>query len=122
MKLKKDSTDLELFDYVNKLRKQGIFLFVEDEKLKYRIKKELYSEKLINQIKKDKEWLIKYLSKVQENTLELTPLQLAYMVGQIEGGVLNKVNAHYYIEFEKQNLDITRLENNINLLIRKTIF
>ena len=41
MKLKNDSTDLELFDYVNELRKQGMFLFVEDKKLKYRIKKEL---------------------------------------------------------------------------------
>ena len=38
MKLKNDSTDLELFDYVNELRKQGMFLFVEDKKLKYRIK------------------------------------------------------------------------------------
>ena len=36
MKLKNDSTDLELFDYVNELRKQGMFLFVEDKKLKYR--------------------------------------------------------------------------------------
>ncbi|HEN7857949.1 condensation domain-containing protein [Streptococcus agalactiae] len=119
MKLEKDITDLELFDYVNKLRRQGIFLLVEDKKLKYRIKKELYNEELINQIRKNKEHLVNYLSKTRENTLELTPLQLAYMAGQIDGEFLNKVNAHYYIEFEKQNLDITRLENSINLLIRK---
>lgn len=119
MSLKKDSTDLELFDYVNELKKQKIFLFVEDKKLKYRMKKELYSEELINEIKVNKEHLLRYLSKIQENTLELSSLQLAYMTGQIDGEILNKVNAHYYIEFEKQDLDIDYLEENINLLIRK---
>ena len=61
MKLKNDSTDLELFDYVNELRKQGMFLFVEDKKLKYRIKKELYNEEVINEIKFNKEDLLIYL-------------------------------------------------------------
>ena len=119
MKLKNDSTDLELFDYVNELRKQGMFLFVEDKKLKYRIKKELYNEEVINEIKVNKEDLLRYLSKAQENTLELSSLQLAYMAGQVDGEFLNKVNAHYYIEFEKQNLNIANLEKNINLMIRK---
>lgn len=119
MKLKKDSTDLELFNYVNKLKKQEVYLFVEDNKLKYRIRKDLYSENLIKEIKENKEQLVRYLSKVQENTLELSPLQLAYMAGQIDGGFLNKVNAHYYIEFEKQDLDVAYLEENINLLIKK---
>lgn len=59
MKLKNDSTDLELFDYVNELRKQGMFLFVEDKKLKYRIKKELYNEEVINEIKVNKEDLLR---------------------------------------------------------------
>lgn len=119
MKLKDDITDLELFDYLNKLKRQGMFLFVEDKKLKYRINKELYNEELINEIKVNKENLLRYLSKAQENTLELSSLQLAYMAGQIEGEFLNKVNAHYYIEFEKRNLDVDNLEKNINLLIRK---
>ena len=122
MKLKNDSTDLDLFDYVNELRKQGMFLFVEDKKLKYRIKKELYNEEVINEIKVNKEDLLRYLSKAQENTLELSSLQLAYMAGQVDGEFLNKVNAHYYIEFEKQNLNIANLEKNINLMIRKMIF
>ncbi|MGL5440733.1 MAG: condensation domain-containing protein [Filifactoraceae bacterium] len=119
MKLEKDSTDLELFEYVNELKRQKIFLFEEDKKLKYRIKKELYSKDLINEIKENKDCLLRYLSSVQKNTLELSPLQLAYMAGQIDGEILNKVNAHYYIEFEKQDLNVAYLEENINLLIRE---
>lgn len=119
MKLKESSTDLELFDYINELRRRGMFLFVENKKLKYRIKKELYNEDLINEIKVNKDDLLNYLLKEQKNTLELSSLQLAYMAGQTEGKLLNKVNAHYYIEFEKQNLDIVNLERNINLLIKK---
>ena len=41
------------------------------------------------------------------------------MAGQIEDQRLNNVNAHYYIEFLRDSIDIKRLEESLNILIQR---
>lgn len=45
--------------------------------------------------------------------------QAAYIVGQKTGCELGNINAHYYIEYKIQELDMKRLEQVINLVIAK---
>lgn len=46
--------DLEIFNYIRWLNKEGVYLFVEDNKLKYRIQKGIYDINIINDIKNNK--------------------------------------------------------------------
>lgn len=120
MKANNFLNDLEIFNYVKDLEKRGLNLFLENSKLKFNIDKNLYDESLIEDIRLRKDAIVDYLRTEEENTIDLSPLQLAYMAGQYGVTPLSSVNAHYYIEFEKDNINLEKLENKFNLIISRS--
>ncbi|MDU5989432.1 condensation domain-containing protein [Anaerococcus vaginalis] len=118
MSKKMFNNDLEIFNYINGLNSRGIYIYLENDTLKYRSMLALKQNEL-KELKLYKKQLIEFLKLRKENTVPLSPLQLAYMIGQTENYILNKVNAHYYIEYTKDNIDIKRLEDALNSLIIK---
>lgn len=117
MKFKNNITDFDIFNEIKKLEQQGVQLYLDGNKLKYKALKKSFDKTILNEVRNQKDVITRYLDTIKKNTVELSPLQLAYMTGQSEGQILNGVNAHYYIEYDKKNIDIERLENAINLLI-----
>lgn len=111
--------DLEIFNYIRWLNKKGVYLFVEDNKLKYRIQKGIYDINIINDIKNNKVTLLSFLKYIKNNQLELSSLQLSYMSGRTKEKNLNKVSSHYYIEYENEKINIEKLEKAVNILINK---
>lgn len=119
MEFERNITDLDIFNYIKKLEHQGIELYLDYGKLRYRALGKSFDQNIINEIRSRKDVILRYLNTIENNTVGLSPLQLAYMTGQAKGQILNDVNAHYYIEYNKENIDIKRLENAINLLIQE---
>lgn len=119
MKGSRHTNDLDTFNYLNELKKKGIWLYIDGEKLKYKAIKNILDSGVLNEIKSNKERIIKFLNLEKENSVSLSQLQLAYMAGQIEDQRLNNVNAHYYIEFLRDSIDIKRLEESLNILIQR---
>lgn len=117
MEFKENITDLDIFNKIKKLEQQGVQLYLDGSKLKYRALKKYFDKNILHEVRNQKDIIIQYLDTIKKNTVELSSLQLAYMTGQSEGQILNGVNAHYYIEYEKEDIDIERLQNVINLLI-----
>ncbi|HBK5413331.1 TPA: hypothetical protein LLB96_000078 [Enterococcus faecium] len=111
--------DLEVFNYIKDLNNKGIYLYLKDESISYKAKKDAMTREIIEDIKAKKEQIINFLKLKEQNSVSLSPLQLAYMAGQSKDQTLNKVNAHYYIEYTKDNIDISKLENALNTLINQ---
>ena len=119
MKKIKKSNDLQVFNYLKNLKEKGLYLYMEDKNLKYKIKKSVISHDVLNDIKNHKEQISNFLLYIKDNYVNLSSMQLAYMAGQSKNQILNKVNAHYYIEFSKENIDVVKLENAVNVLIQQ---
>ena len=115
----KIKNDLEAFNYMKSLNERGIHLYLDNETLKYKAKKEAISKKDLDKIKTNKEEIMSFLKLKKENSVHLSSLQLAYMAGQSKKQVLNKVNAHYYIEYSKDYIDLLKLEKSINMIIKQ---
>ena len=115
----KKLNDLQVFNYLKSLKEKGICLYMEEKNLKYKIKKSVISHDVLNEIKNNKEQISNFLLYIKDNYVDLSSMQLAYMAGQSKNQILNKVNAHYYIEFSKENIDVAKLENAINVLIQQ---
>lgn len=115
----KKSNDLQVFNYLKNLKEKGLYLYMEDKNLKYKIKKSVISHDVLNDIKNHKEQISNFLLYIKDNYVDLSSMQLAYMAGQSKNQILNKVNAHYYIEFSKENIDVVKLENAVNVLIQQ---
>ncbi|WP_058989960.1 condensation domain-containing protein [Anaerococcus rubeinfantis] len=117
-KIKKPN-DLQVFNYLKNLKEKGLYLYMEDKNLKYKIKKSVISHDVLNEIRNHKEQISNFLLYIKDNYVDLSSMQLAYMAGQSKNQILNKVNAHYYIEFSKENIDVVKLENAVNVLIQQ---
>lgn len=110
---------------ITQLKEKGITLFTEDGKLKYRAVSGTVDGTVKARLKEHKEELLQELLHGRDylpqryRRFPLTPIQQAYLVGRNEGHALGGVNAHFYIEFETERLDAKRLEEALNLLIRK---
>ncbi|MEM5130945.1 condensation domain-containing protein [Enterococcus faecalis] len=119
MKNVKNFNSLKVFEYLKSLKSKGIYLYVEEGILKYKAKNNVLLKEILNDIKSNKEDITEFLMLAKDNYVDLSSLQLAYMAGQSKTQVLNKVNAHYYIEYSKENIDVSKLENALNILIRE---
>lgn len=117
--------DYDAGEEIAQLKEKGITLFTEDGKLKYRAVSGAVDENVKAQLKEHKKELLQELLHTQDylpqryRSFPLTPIQQAYLVGRNEGHALGGVNAHFYIEFETGQLAEKRLEEALNLLIRK---
>lgn len=68
---------------------------------------------------KSKGQILDFFRMIEKNVIPLTSIQTAYVVGQTAGCELGNINAHYYIEYTIESLDVERLEQMINLVISK---
>lgn len=95
----------------------GILLSTDGNHVRYKSYAGTVKKEYVDYLKANKSAIIKFLQSKESKMVELNSMQIAYMVGQTEGYLLNKVNAHYYIKFEKRCIDVERLEKAVNYLI-----
>ena len=114
---------------LEKYSNQGIELYLEDGKLKFKASKGKMTPQLKAELIANKQSLIEYLTVkaeqekhdaeyFKENSFLLTPLQKAYLLGRSNYYELGGTSAHYYTEIEWNNLDLVKLEKSINKVIR----
>lgn len=108
---------------------QGIQLYVEDDRLKFKAPSGAMSPDVQAELKANKESLIHY---IRENggsldtsyvlpasrPFRLTPIQLAYVLGRSPDYELGNVSAHYYAEFDCGKIHVEQLQIAVNETIR----
>jgi yersiniabactin nonribosomal peptide synthetase len=109
---------------VKAFEEKGVHLFEDGGKLKFRAREGAMTEDMKAQLRAEKEDILYYLCHRYDalpdryRPFGLTPIQQAYIVGRKPGYEIGGVNAHYYIEFETDRLDVKQFENALNSLIR----
>ena len=111
--------DVEILEFLEQLKERGIQIWKEDEKIRYRVRNSTLDPDILDILKRTKRQILSYFAMIARNTVPLTSIQAAYVVGQKNGCELGNINAHYYIEYKVQALDTKRLEQAINLVIAK---
>lgn len=119
MSKQKLKNDVEILDFLERLREDGIKIWAEGDKIRYRVINSQLPLEVLENIKRSKKELLDFFTMVEKNEVPLTSMQLAYIVGQKPECELSDINAHYYIEFKTSELDIERLEKAINIVITK---
>ena len=126
--------DLELFwrtpmtatELLADLAQQGVQLWVEGDRLRYRAPKGALTPSLRDGLLAHKSELLALLPPPQPETapdpfasFPLTDLQQAYALGQGEFFELGRVAAHYYTELEVVDLDVDRLNRAWQRLVER---
>ena len=111
--------DVERLEFLEQLKERGIQIWKEEEKIRYRVRNSTLDPDILDILKRTKRQILSYFAMIARNTVPLTSIQAAYVVGQKNGCELGNINAHYYIEYKVQALDTKRLEQAINLVIAK---
>ena len=110
----------ETVSLYNRCRDAGIILWPEAGKLRYKAPQGALTPELRNELSQNREALLSYLTESDTITSqELTPLQMAYVVGRQNSYALGDVTAHYYVEYHTESIDVDRLCDAINELIVK---
>jgi yersiniabactin nonribosomal peptide synthetase len=104
---------------LEQLRENGIQIWGEGEKIRYRSKNRQLAPETLRILKMAKGQILDFFRMIEKNVIPLTSIQTAYVVGQTAGCELGNINAHYYIEYTIESLDVERLEQMINLVISK---
>lgn len=105
-------------DLYNRCRDLDIIIWPEGEKLKFKAPHGAITPELKAELKQEKAALLDFLSDQSTITAqELTPLQMAYVLGRQGDHVLGDISAHYYVEYLAENLDIPKLQDAVNELI-----
>lgn len=113
------NNDAEILEFLEQLREKSIQIWAEGEKIRYRSKNGQLAPEILGTLKMAKGQILDFLRMVEKNVIPLTAIQTAYVVGQTAGCELGNVNAHYYIEYTIESLNVERLEQMINLVISK---
>ena len=66
--------DLEVFNYIKDLNNKGIYLYLKDESISYKAKKDAMTREIIEDIKAKKEQIINFLKLKEQNSVSLSPL------------------------------------------------
>lgn len=104
----------------NLCRDSDIILWPENGKLRFKAPKGAITPEIKQQLSENKEIILNYLSENDSVTSQdLTPLQMAYVIGRQNQYVLGDITAHYYVEYRAENLDLDALQDAINELIIK---
>ena len=111
---------------ISKLKEEGIYLWEETGKLKYRAKEGAMKPEIIVWLKENKEDILislqghKVLAHNERNRYEpfpLTPMQNAYLVGRGAEYELGGTGCHSYTEFRIPQVDCDKLEKAWHQLI-----
>lgn len=109
-----------VIELYNRCKDADIVLWPENGKLRFKAPQGALTAELKEELAKEKEALLAYLN--QKSTItgqDLTPLQMAYVLGRQNQYVLGDITAHYYVEYETDAIDVERLEDAVNELIVK---
>ena len=118
-------------ELINKLRNNGIKLWAEKGKLKFKAPKGVMSDEFIDLLKDNKLEVMQLLDsekqsqgikKDLENRFEpfpITDVQSAYLLGRNEGFAYGGVACHLYLEFEYSELNPQKVETVWNQLIQR---
>ena len=114
---------------IESFEKNGIHLFMDGEKLRYKASKELMTAEVLSQLKAHKAEIIEQLNKsANENTFvidsthryepfPLTDVQSAYMLGRSKTFEYGGVACHVYLEIKYQELDTQKVRDIWNALV-----
>ena len=105
------NNDAEILEFLEQLREKSIQIWAEGEKIRYRSKNGQLAPEILGTLKMAKGQILDFLRMVEKNVIPLTAIQTAYVVGQTAGCELGNVNAHYYIEYTIESLNVERLEH-----------
>lgn len=104
----------------NQCRDSDIIIWPENGKLRFKAPQGSLTPEFKKKLSDNKEILLQYLSEKDSVTSQdLTPLQMAYVIGRQNQYVLGDITAHYYVEYNAENLNITALQDAVNELIIK---
>ena len=101
--------DNELRINLNKLASEGINVWLEDEKLKFKGEQGKVTEEALKWMRQNKTAIISYLlekEEVQDKGFDLTPIQKAYFLGRDNLYELGGISANYYFEIDMDKLDV----------------
>jgi pyochelin synthetase len=116
---------------LSRIEAKGISLVKDGESLRFEAPRGLLNEAIINDVKKHKAELLQLLAIENDapyrelgtpsasipDAFALSPLQQAYWVGE-KSFFQQNCKAYYYNEYRVQGLDLLRLENALNKLLR----
>nr|ACN96039.1 non-ribosomal peptide synthetase module-related protein [Fischerella sp. MV11] len=121
-------------DILQKFKEQGIELWAEGDKLRFRATKGVLTPSLREELVNHKEAILRSLfwtgissisdisqitpaSQERYQPFPLTEIQQAYLLGRSEIFSLSGVSAHAYQEFEAANINIKQLNQSLNRVI-----
>ena len=95
-----------------------IILWPENGKLRFKAPKGALSPSLKQELSTNKDAMLRFLeSKDSITGQDITPLQMAYVVGRQNQYILGDITAHYYVEYNVDKIDLDVLQDAINELI-----
>lgn len=118
-----DDTDMKeqkVWDILQSLQEEGIYLWTEGETLKFRAEKNKLQEETKALLRCYKQDIIQILnSKSSNRGFTLTPIQYAYRLGRKKDYELGGIGAHYYLEYRCREIDVGKLEEALNHSIKR---
>lgn len=93
------NNDTDILEFLEQLRENGIQIWGEGEKIRYRSKNRQLAPETLRILKMAKGQILDFFRMIEKNVIPLTSIQTAYVVGQTAGCELGNINAHYYIEY-----------------------
>ena len=113
----------KVVELYNRCKDVDIVIWPEGDKIRFKAPAGALTPELKEELSREKESLLEYLQERDTITGEdLTPLQMAYVLGRQNQYVLGDVTAHYYVEYAADDLDLRQLEDAVNeLIIRNEI-
>ena len=101
------NNDTDILEFLEQLRENGIQIWGEGEKIRYRSKNRQLAPETLRILKMAKGQILDFFRMIEKNVIPLTSIQTAYVVGQTAGCELGNINAHYYIEYTIESLDVS---------------
>lgn len=102
------NNDTDILEFLEQLRENGIQIWGEGEKIRYRSKNRQLAPETLRILKMAKGQILDFFRMIEKNVIPLTSIQTAYVVGQTAGCELGNINAHYYIEYTIESLDVAQ--------------
>jgi len=126
-------TDKNMQNLVNRFEANGIHLWTENGKIKYKASKEAMSPAILAELKANKEALVKYLSEKSDDSnvaiiidrtnrfepFPLTDVQSAYLLGRSKTFEYGGVACHVYLEICYAELETQKVREIWNAITRK---
>ncbi|MGL5440729.1 MAG: amino acid adenylation domain-containing protein [Filifactoraceae bacterium] len=112
---------------VEECSKQGVELYLDGEKLKYKSMSGKLDEDVLMELKLNKAGIVEYIKEIQNEyddrdnyaPFPLSPVQTSYLFGRGDLHSYGNVSCHIYQEFLYEDLNVLKVQEVWNYLIRK---